>query len=317
MYESKTNLNTYKSSFRTGLVILALLLGVGCSSRTDGTKSNFKVVVTTSILTDLVQNIGGDEIEVTGLMGPGVDPHLYKASEGDVARLAGAKMIVYNGLHLEGKLVDVLEKMESRQVQTIALGDSLEKTELIASKAFGSSYDPHVWFNIRLVKEFAQTITSALATAIPEKASEFERNNQLYQKKLDSLEAAVREEISKLPAEKRILVTAHDAFNYFGKEYGFNVVGLQGISTAAEAGVQDVQRLTNFIIEHRVKAIFVESSVPRRTIEALQAAVRAKKHEVQIGGSLYSDALGTPGTDDGTYIGMFSHNVKTIVNALQ
>jgi manganese/zinc/iron transport system substrate-binding protein len=297
------------------ILIIAALVLISCKDNKDKS-GKLKVVTTTSMLTDLVNNIGGDLVEIKGLMGAGVDPHLYKASEGDVSKLAGADIIFYNGLHLEGKLVEVFEKMGSSK-KTIALGEFLPKEELIDSEYFASNYDPHVWFNIQFFKNFAKTITAQLSEADPAHTLAFSENEKKYLEKLEALEIAIKETIAALPEEKRILVTAHDAFNYFGKSYGFNVVGLQGLSTATEAGVQDVQRLSQFIIDNNVKAIFVESSVPRRTIEALEAAVLSKNHAVTIGGSLYSDALGNPGTDEGTYIGMFTYNVNTIVNALK
>lgn len=286
-------------------------------NNTKEDSGKLKIVTTTSMLTDLVKNIGGDVVEVQGLMGAGVDPHLYKASEGDVSKLSNADVIFYSGLHLEGKLVDVFERMQSQNKTTISLGESLDKNKLISSELFASNYDPHVWFNVQFFKQFADKVTEVLIEADPENAEIFKQNSNNYQKQLEVLDAEIREIIATLPKEKRILVTAHDAFNYFGNEYGFEVVGLQGISTATEAGVQDVQRLSDFIIENKVKAIFIESSVPRRTIEALQAAVISKTHDVAIGGSLYSDALGNAGTEEGTYIGMFKYNVKTIVQALQ
>jgi manganese/zinc/iron transport system substrate-binding protein len=295
--------------------ILIALTIISCKNPTEES-GKLKVVTTTSMLTDLIKNIGGDLIEVNGLMGAGVDPHLYKASEGDVTKLYQADVIFYNGLHLEGKLVEVFEKMGSKKM-TVSLGESLDKNELIGSEYFASNYDPHVWFNIQFFKQFGDKVAETLATNDTLNAEKFRENNALYQKKLDELEAEVRATIETLPKEKRILVTAHDAFNYFGKQYDFNVVGLQGISTATEAGVQDVRRLSQFIIENKVKAIFIESSVPRRTIEALQEAVLSKNHEVVIGGSLYSDALGNSGTVEGTYVGMFRANVKTIVDALK
>lgn len=298
------------------LIIGLLITFFGCKNASEE-NGKIKVVTTTTMLTDLVKNIGGEVVQVEGLMGAGVDPHLYKASEGDVSKLFNADIIFYSGLHLEGKLVDVFEKMEARGKKTIGLGESLNKDELIQSKLFASNYDPHVWFNIQFFKQFAQKVTEVLSETDPENAELFKENNEIYQTKLDELELEVRAKIETLPKEKRILVTAHDAFNYFGNEYGFEVVGLQGISTATEAGVQDVQRLSDFIITNKVKAIFIESSVPRRTIEALQQAVLSKKHDVAIGGSLYSDALGNAGTEEGTYIGMFKYNVKTIVEALQ
>lgn len=297
------------------VLLFAVITMVSCNNKTEN-NGKLKVVTTTSMLTDLVQNIGRDLIETQGLMGAGVDPHLYKASEGDVSKLAGADIIFYNGLHLEGKLVEVFEKMGNSK-KTVALGEFLPTEELIGSEYFASNYDPHVWFNIGYFKQFAQTVTAQLSEADPKHAADFKANEKEFLAKLEALEVSVKEKIATLPEEKRILVTAHDAFNYFGKAYGFNVVGLQGLSTATEAGVQDVQRLSQFIIDNKVKAIFVESSVPRRTIEALQAAVLSKNHEVVIGGSLYSDALGNAGTVEGTYVGMFTYNVNTIVDALK
>ena len=297
------------------IALLTAVLVLGCANnKKDNGKLN--VVVTTTILTDLVQNIGGDLINLQGLMGAGVDPHLYKASEGDVSKLFNADVIFYNGLHLEGKLVAIFEKMEAEKT-TVALGDFLSKEGLISSDYFASNYDPHVWFNIQYFKEFSDQVTTVLSTKDPKNKERYQANNIAFQQELDLLQTTVENKIASLDPQKRILITAHDAFNYFGKNYGFKVVGLQGLSTATEAGVQDVQQLSEYIIEHKVKAIFVESSVPRRTIEALEAAVLSKGHQVSIGGSLYSDALGDVGSVEGTYIGMFLYNVKTIVNALQ
>ena len=300
---------------KKSIICLFVILLVACKAPTKPS-DKLKVVVTTSMLTDLVKNIGADLIEIEGLMGAGVDPHLYKASEGDVSKLFNADVIFYNGLHLEGKLVAVFEKMEAQKT-TVALGEFLAKEGLIGSDYFASNYDPHVWFNIQYFKEFSDKVTSVLSEKDPKNAASFTANNLAFQQELDLLHTAVVNTIATLAPEKRILVTAHDAFNYFGKAYGFNVVGLQGLSTATEAGVQDVQKLSEYIIANKVKAIFIESSVPRRTIEALEAAVLSKGHQVSIGGSLYSDALGDGGSVEGTYVGMFLYNVKTIVNALQ
>jgi len=300
---------------KRAITILAVIIVLGCkNNKQDNGKLN--VVVTTSMLTDLVKNIGGDLINIQGLMGAGVDPHLYKASEGDVSKLFNADVIFYNGLHLEGKLVEVFEKMEAQKT-TVALGEFLAKDGLIGSDYFASNYDPHVWFNIQYFKEFSDKVTSVLSDKDPKNAGSYTVNNIAFQQELDLLQTRVVNTIATLAPEKRILVTAHDAFNYFGKAYGFKVVGLQGLSTATEAGVQDVQQLSEYIIKNKVKAVFIESSVPRRTIEALEAAVLSKGHQVSIGGSLYSDALGDAGSVEGTYIGMFLYNVKTIVNALQ
>ena len=304
---------------KTIKLILIFLLAITffcCKNETE-TNDKLKVVTTTTMITDLVKNIGGDYIEVEGLMGSGVDPHLYKASEGDVSKLVNTNVIFYNGLHLEGKLVEVFEKMGNTNKTQVALGESLDKSLLIGSDYFASNYDPHVWFNIGFFKHFTQQVTKTLSDKDPKNTANFAENQKLYLAKLTQLETEISTVINTLPKHKRILVTAHDAFNYFGKNYDFNVVGLQGLSTAAEAGVKDVQKLSSFIVKNKIKAIFVESSVPKRTIEALVAAVKAKDHEVIIGGTLYSDALGNAGTVEGSYIGMFKYNVNTIVNALK
>ena len=298
------------------LIFSIISVFFGCKNdKKDNGKLN--IVTTTTMITDLAKNIGGDYVNVQGLMGSGVDPHLYKASEGDVSKLVNADIIFYNGLHLEGKLVEVFEKMEKSNKTPIALAEEIDKSTLIGSDYFASNYDPHVWFNIEYFKLFANKVTKVLSEKDPENATNYIENEKIFLSKLDALQEQIKATIETLPQEKRILVTAHDAFNYFGKNYGFEVVGLQGLSTATEAGVQDVQKLAAFIIEKNVKAIFVESSVPKRTIEALQAAVKSKGHEVTIGGTLYSDALGNAGTNEGTYIGMFEYNVNTIVNALK
>lgn len=292
------------------------ILFTGCKETSTNDPNKLNIVTTTTMITDLVNNIGGDAVEVQGLMGSGVDPHLYKASEGDVSKLTRADVVFYSGLHLEGKLVDVFEKM-GRTTNTIALAEVLNKNKLIGSEYFASSFDPHIWFNINYWKQITVNLTQHLSKLDPKNAELYNKNKDAYLKKLETLEIEVRETIASLPKEKRILVTAHDAFNYFGEEYGFNVVGLQGLSTATEAGVQDVQKLAELIIDKKVKAIFIETSVPKRTIEALQQAVKSEGFDVKIGGTLYSDALGNAGTNEGNYIGMFSYNVETIVNALK
>lgn len=277
----------------------------------------FQIVTTTSMITDLVENIGGDKVVVQGLMGAGVDPHLYKASEGDVSKLANADMILYSGLHLEGKLVEVFEKMKHQNINTVAVSDALDRKELIGSTLFASNYDPHIWFDVENWKNITIYVADRLSEALPEHAAIFKANADAYLKQLETLQKELDAEIATLPEDKRRLVTAHDAFNYFGRAYKFDVVGLQGLSTATEAGVQDVQKTAAYIIEHQVKAVFIESSVPRRTVEALQAAVNSKNHHVVIGGTLFSDALGNPDSPEGTYIGMFKFNVHTIVSALK
>lgn len=298
-------------------ILLVCLIAVFACKSAIKKNDKLQVVTTTTMITDLLNNIGGDKIDIQGLMGAGVDPHLYKASEGDVSKLFNADVIVYNGLHLEGKLEDVFEKMRYQNKKTIAVSDAINKATLIGSEYFASNYDPHIWFDISNWELITQYITDQLCELDAKNADTYKENGANYLKRLASLKTIITDEVSSIPIEKRILVTAHDAFNYFGKEFQFNVVGLQGLSTATEAGVKDVQRMASFIEENKVKAIFVESSVPKRTVEALQEAVKAKGKEVVIGGTLFSDALGSAGTKEGTYIGMYKHNVKIIVSSLK
>lgn len=301
------------------IIILIALVAFSCKKeeKKDRTNEKLRVVTTTSQVTDLVKALGGDLVEIDGLMGAGVDPHLYKASEGDVTKFYNADVIFYSGLHLEGKLEDVFEKMRHQGKKTIAISDAILTSDLISSADFASSYDPHFWFSIPKWKKATEYVAEELSNLDAKNAIKYAANAKGYIEKLSALEKNNTTQLEVLSKEKRILVTAHDAFAYFGKAYDFQVVSLQGLSTATEAGVQDVQRISDFIIKHNVKSIFIESSVPVRTVEALQAAVKAKDHQVEIGGTLYSDALGNTNTIEGTYIGMYEYNMKTIVNALK
>lgn len=298
-------------------LLYLLIFAASCNSQNGGGNNKLNVVATTSLITELVSEIGGDVVEAQGLMGAGVDPHLYKASEGDVNLLFRADIVFYNGLHLEGKMQDIFEKMDRQGVKIVAISDTISPDSLIASENFASNYDPHIWFDIANWRQAASFVARRLAEGDPENRELFDRNLITYLNRLDSVEQVVIKKINELPVERRILVTAHDAFNYFGRAYDFEVWGLQGISTATEAGVQDVQNLADLITRREVKAIFVETSVPLRNIEALREAVRSKGFNVKIGGSLFSDALGNKGTPEGTYAGMFLYNVNTIVNALK
>jgi len=301
------------------IVVLGLLIAVTSCKNTDQKSGDGKmyVVATTTMVHDLVKNIGGDRIKSDGLMGPGVDPHLYRASESDVSKLSNADVIFYNGLHLEGKLVDVFEKMNRLGKDIYPVADTIKEGNLIPSADYASSYDPHIWFDINLWKKAAHFIADKLTKHDPKNREYYQSNLKNYISEMDSVQKEINSLIDQVPKDKRILITAHDAFNYFGKAFGFEVVGLQGISTASEAGVRDVQKLADMIVKNKIGAIFIESSVPRRNIEALQEAVKSRGFEVEIGGELYSDALGTRGTEEGTYTGMFMHNVKTIVEALK
>jgi manganese/zinc/iron transport system substrate-binding protein len=287
----------------------------GTATASDG-DSPLNVVTTTGMIADIAKNVGGDHVQVTSLMGPGIDPHLYKASAGDVNRLFEADIIFYNGLHLEASMGKVLERFNESGATTVAVAEAIDPEKLQAPPEFEGFYDPHVWFNVAFWMDAAMAVQDALIEIDPAHADDYAANAQAYLAELAELDAYVIEQAARVPEEQRVLITAHDAFNYFGKAYGFEVRGLQGISTASEAGTADVQDLARFITERRIPAIFVESSVPPRTVEAVQAAVRAQGFDVQIGGELFSDAMGSPGTPEGTYNGMVRHNIDTIVGAL-
>lgn len=305
-----------------GLILsAALVLALtGCTtpvarSQEDLSRRPIRAVTTIGMISDIVRNVGGERVQVIGLMGPGVDPHLYKATEGDVIRLLEADVVFYNGLHLEAKMGDVLERMRSR-TRTVAVTDCIDRSLLLAPPQFEGAYDPHVWFDVTLWMKAVECVREALVDMDPGSADLYRANAQAYLAQLADLHAYVQAQAARLPPEQRVLITAHDAFNYFGRAYGFEVRGLQGISTATEAGTADVQHLADFIAQRKIRAIFVESSVSPRTIEAVQAAVQARGFNVRIGGQLFSDAMGNPGTPEGTYIGMVRHNIDTIVRAL-
>lgn len=289
-----------------------LLLGVSLVEA----RSQVVAVATTGMIADAVRAVGGELVQVHGLMGPGVDPHLYKASQGDVRRLAAADIIFYNGLALEGRLSDILVRM-ARQKPTVAVSEYVPEELLMEPAEFQGHYDPHIWFDVSLWKTAIERIRDGFIEVDPQNEAAYRQNATAYLKELDDLESYVRERLAEIPADKRVLVTAHDAFGYFGRAYGIEVVGLQGISTDTEVGLKDIQNLVGFLTERGIKAVFVESSVPRRSLEAVVEGAASRGHSVTIGGELYSDALGEPGTPAGTYIGMIRHNVDTIVAALK
>lgn len=293
------------------------LLLTGCQSADSDTAADGKLTVVTTIsqIADVVENVGGTAVEVNRLMGPGSDPHLYSPSAGDVTRLQNADVIFYNGLFLEAQMEDILEQL-GEQKTVIPVAGTISPDLLLDSEDYEDEFDPHIWFDINLWSEATMVIRDTLIEADPENADAFTANADAYLAELSELDSWVESEISRIPADQRVLITAHDAFNYFGNAYGMEVMGLQGISTASEAGTADVQRLADFIADNKIRAIFVESSVSERNVEAVQAAVESRGWNVVIGGSLFSDAMGNSGTPEGTYIGMVRHNVETIVPAL-
>lgn len=299
----------------TAFLLLTLTLIFSACATPPQDSGKLQVVATIGQIGDAAINIGGDLIDVTPLMGPGVDPHLYVASEGDVTILQNADVILYNGLFLEAQMVGILEQI-SEYKTVVAVAESIPEERLLASPVYPDEYDPHVWFDVQLWQFVVEEVRDTLITADPANAASFEANAATYLAELATLDSYVKTQAEQLPADQRILITAHDAFNYFGRAYGFEVKGLQGISTQSEASTADVQELADTILERQVPAVFIESSVPVRTVEALQEAVRARGHEVAIGGQLFSDAMGSPDTPEGTYLGMVRHNINTIVSAL-
>lgn len=301
-----------------GIAALSLML-VACNdeaSTNGGVEKEGNVVATTGQIADAVKVISGDKLKVTTLMGPGVDPHLYKATQGDMTKLDDAEVIFYNGLHLEGQLQEIFDQMNKGKT-VFAAAEVLEEGKLLADAEDNSLNDPHVWFDIMLWKEVVDGIGDTLVEEYPEHKEEFEKNEETYLAQLDELLAFAQERVAEIPEEQRILVTAHDAFNYFGDSLGFEVSGLQGLSTEAEYGVKDVENMVNYLVDNNIKAIFIESSVSDKAMQAVIEGAKEKGHEVIIGGELFSDAMGEEGTEEGTYIGMYEHNINTIVDSLK
>ncbi len=304
------------------LLLALLLLGpfiIGCGeSGGEGADDQGRpvVVATTGMIADAARNLLGENVEVIGLMGPGVDPHLYKASRGDLDALTRADVVIYNGLHLEGKMGDVMEKL-ARKKPVIAIADRIEAARLRRPPEFEGAWDPHIWFDVSIWRIGVANLADTLAVLFPDLADTIRGRASGYLAALDSLDGEVRRAIAEIPEERRVLVTAHDAFGYFGDAYGIDVQGLQGISTVSEFGLADRNAMVSMIVERKVPAVFVESSVPRRNIEALVEGVQGRGHEVRIGGELFSDAMGEEGTPEGTYVGMVRANVRTIVEGLR
>ena len=294
-------------------IFAAVFISIGTVSAAD---AKIRVTTTTTMVTDLVKSIGGDRVEVQSLMGPGVDPHLYKASQADVRKLNQAQVVFYSGLLLEGKLQDLFTKMSATK-KVYAVTDSIPKDRVLHPAEFKGHYDPHVWFDVTMWTQCIDTVVKGLSDIDPSGKADYEKRAADLRKKYKELHDWALHKVSELPGEKRILVTSHDAFNYFGRAYGFQVVGLQGISTVTEVGTADMAKMVDFIKAKKVKAIFVESSVPHNTIDRV-----SKDAGVTVGGEIFSDAMGTPGQmeqgyDLGTYEGMIKHNVNTIVNHLK
>jgi manganese/zinc/iron transport system substrate-binding protein len=275
-----------------------------------------RVTTTTNFITDTVARIGGARVQVTGLMGPGVDPHLYRASAGDVQALRGADVILYGGLQLEGRMADLLADLSTRQL-TKAVTDDIPRDRLLSpAPGTAEQHDPHVWFDVGLWEQVCRTIAATLTERDPAHAAGYRAGLESYLAELADLDTYVRRRLAPIPPQRRLLVTSHDAFEYFGRRYGLDVAGIQGISTAAEATTADVERVAELIADRGVPAVFVESSVPPQTIDALVAAAGQRGARVRVGAELYTDAAGAPGTPEGTYVGMLRANADRIADGL-
>jgi manganese/zinc/iron transport system substrate-binding protein len=298
--------------------LLTLVLAACAAPGGEGADGELRIVSTTGQIGDAVRFIAGEHAGHTTLLGPGIDPHTYVATEGDLRSFMQADVIFYNGLHLEAQLERVLTQIGERSdTRVVAVGDAIDPARLLNwEPTAGFPHDPHIWNDVQLWKSAVERIRDTLVAADPANAERYRGNATSYLAQLDELDAYIKAEASEIPPERRVLVTAHDAFGYFARAYGFEVEAVQGISTAAEASTADIQTLTAIVLERRVPAIFVESTISPRTIEAVQAAARAGGHEVKLGGELYSDALGAADGPAGTYIGMMRSNIDTIRSAL-
>lgn len=306
--------------FRTiGLLPTLFALIAACAANCTAAQPEhkpIKIVATVGMVADIVKNVAGDRAQVEGLMGEGVDPHLYKPTRSDIATLASADIVFYNGLLLEGRMADALVRVATSGKKVHAVTELLDEKFLLEPAEFHGLYDPHVWMDPTAWAQAVRVVEAKLIEVDPPGKDAYAQNASAYAAQLDALNVYAAKALASVPESQRVLVTAHDAFNYFGRRFGFEVVGIQGISTESEAGVQDIQRLVNLLVERKIAAVFVESTVSSRNIEALIEGANAKGHTVTIGGQLFSDAMGKAGTYEGTYLGMIDHNITTIARAL-
>lgn len=297
------------------------LFQVSCNkSDRQAVGSRPRAVCTTGIVADLVTNLAGDRVEVVAIMGDGVDPHLYKPSPGDVRLLESGSIIFASGLHLEGRMIDALEGMrrpEPNGRRVVLVGEAIDKAKLLhAGEGEHNATDPHVWFDVSLWASAGRAVTDELIALDPAGRETYQTRSSAYQQRLAALHAWVARQIETIPQQRRVLVTAHDAFGYYGRAYGLEVLAVQGVSTDSEAGISDINRLVDRIVQAKIPAVFFESSVPQKAVRAVIEGCQAKGHTVKVGGELFSDALGALGTSEGTYVGVVVHNTRTIVTAL-
>jgi len=299
--------------------MLACLFLAGCGEESTEEKpssSKTNIAATVGMIADIVRNVAGEHAEVTGIIGEGIDPHLYKPTSHDVKTLQAADVIFYNGLLLEGKMGDVLVRTARTGKPVFAVTEEIQNDSGYVMSDESQHYDPHVWMDVSGWIQAVGVVEKSLIEYDPDHSADYIANADAYRSELTKLDEYAKKTLSSIPTAQRVLVTAHDAFNYMARAYGLKVLGIQGVSTESEAGVKDIEDLVNFLVDSKIPAVFVESSVSDKNVRALIEGTRAKGHEVSIGGELFSDAMGAAGTYEGTYIGMIDHNVTTITRAL-
>ncbi len=294
---------------------LAVVAAFPCHAAAPN-KYPYSAATTVAMVTDIVREVAGDRATVKGIIGEGVDPHLYKPTRGDVAALMEADVVFYSGLMLEGKLADTLIRVARSGKAVFAVTELLDEKFLLEPEEMQGHFDPHVWMDPRAWKQGVDAVAKSLSEYDVPNADFYRANAVRYGAELETLDAYVRKVIASIPQQQRVLITAHDAFNYFGRAYGIEVKGIQGLSTESEAGLQDINRIVDFIVTNKVRAVFVETSVAQKNVQALVEGARSRNHEVKVGGTLFSDAMGKAGTYEGTYIGMIDHNATIIARAL-
>ena len=306
----KLTRRTVFAGFGAGLITASI-----APARVFAAGDTLNVVATTGMIADTAARVGGDLVKVRALMGPGVDPHAYRQTRTDIVAMAKADLVLWNGLFLEAQMEEVLHDI-SRRTKVTAVAEAVPEDLLIAHDDYADRFDPHVWMDPNLWRDVTAAVRDAMVAAAPQHETEFVANADTFLAEIDALALYGGKVLGSVPETARVLVTAHDAFNYFGRAYGFDVVGIQGISTESEAGLNRMTTLVDMLVDRDIHAVFVESSVSDRSVRALIEGAASRGHEVRIGGELYSDAMGAPGTYEGTYVGMIDHNVTTIAAGL-
>jgi len=301
--------------FARPLAVAGLVAATAAAAPAVAADERLQLVATTGMIADVLREVGGDRVEVRGLMGPGVDPHLYRQTRTDVTAMTRADAVFWNGLYLEAQLESFLERLGQRQ-PVIAVGEAVPAEARLADEEYPDQPDPHVWMDPGRWRYAVEAMRDALTELAPAHADGFAERAEAYLEELEALDAYAREVLASVPEEARVLVTAHDAFGYFGDAYGFEVLGIQGYSTESEAGLARIESLVRMLVEREIGALFVETSVSDRNVRALVEGAAARGHEVRIGGELYSDAMGPEGSYEGTWLGMLDHNVSQIALAL-